>query len=251
VRLRRPGQPAPHLDDRALATAWQVVSLLLDYPSEELLSRRELLGSVVADLPASVREPVHRFLATTAARPLGELQRHYVETFDVTRRCCLYLTYVAHGDTRKRGVALVRVKQAYRRAGVELDTDELPDHLGVVLEFGATADLATAWRLLNDHRASIEVLRIALGEKGSPWHDVVLALVATLPELRGEDEVKVAALVAAGPPSEEVGLDTEPYALDPRLNPHPQGATPPVRPPKTRSAESVSLGPDIPVGVRS
>jgi nitrate reductase delta subunit len=232
--LRRNRHPSPRLPDCELATAWQVVSLLLDYPTEELVGRRGLLESAVAGMPGPVREPVCRFLAVVGSRDLGELQREYVETFDVTRRCCLYLTYFAHGDTRKRGLALVQFKQAYRRAGVELDTDELPDHLSVVLEFGATADVDLAWRLLNDHRAGIEMLRIALASKGSAWHDVVLALVATLPELRGEDEEKVASLIAQGPPSEEVGLDTEPYALDPRLNPRP--------------SDPVELGPTIPVG---
>ena len=97
------------------------------------------------------------------------VQRDFVETFDHTRRGCLYLTYFTTGDTRKRGVALVRLKQAYRRAGVELTSGELPDHLAVVLEFGATADIEAAWRILNDYRASIEVLRISLQEKNSPW----------------------------------------------------------------------------------
>ena len=110
---------------------------------------------------------------TWRPRRCGQLQRDYVETFDVTRRCCLYLTYFAHGDTRKRGLALVQFKQAYREAGVELDAAELPDHLCVVLEFGATVDAETAWRLLNDHRAGIEMLRIALAETGSPWHDAL------------------------------------------------------------------------------
>ncbi|MFC8502588.1 nitrate reductase molybdenum cofactor assembly chaperone [Pedococcus sp. NPDC057267] len=233
-RARRAGAAAGRLDDRTLSTAWQVVSLLLDYPTEELLSRRPLLESAVATLPAPVADPLRRFLAGVGTTALGELQREYVETFDVTRRCCLYLTYFAHGDTRKRGLALVQIKQAYRRAGAELDTDELPDHLGVVLEFGATTDLDVAWRLLQDHRAGVEVLRIALADKESRWHDVVCALVATLPGLRGDDEEQLAALVAAGPPSEDVGLDTQPYALDPRLNPRP--------------TEPTGLGPTIPVG---
>ena len=234
MRGRRSRHPAARLDERSLATAWQVVSLLLDYPTEELVGRVPMLESAVAELVPAVREPVQRFLGVVGSRELGALQREYVETFDVTRRCCLYLTYFAHGDTRKRGLALVQFKQAYRRAGVELDTDELPDHLSVVLEFGATADVDAAWKLLNDHRAGIEMLRIALAGKDSPWHDVVLALVATLPELRGDDEEKIAALIAQGPPSEEVGLDTQPYALDPRLNPRP--------------SESVELGQTIPVG---
>ena len=232
--LRRNRTPAPRLGQHHLATAWQVLSLLLEYPSEELLGRRDVLVDAARGLPAPVREPVCRFLDVLGATPLGQLQREYVETFDVTRRCCLYLSYFAHGDTRKRGLALVQFKQAYRRAGVELDAPELPDHLSVVLEFGAAYDTATAWRLLNDHRAGVEMLRIALADRGSAWHDVLVALVATLPELVGEDEEQVRALVAQGPPSEEVGLDLQAYAMDPRLNPRP--------------SESVELGQTIPVG---
>lgn len=232
--LRRSRHPGPKLGAGQLATAWQVVSLLLEYPTEELLGRRPLLAAAAAGLPGPVREPVSRFLTTLETAPLGQLQRDYVETFDVTRRCCLYLTYFAHGDTRKRGLALVQFKQAYRKAGVEFEAAELPDHLSVVLEFGASYDAETAWRLLNDHRAGIEMLRIALAEKGSPWHDLMLALGATLPELKGEDEDKMLALIAQGPPAEEVGLDLQPYALDPRLNPRP--------------SDSVDLGETIPVG---
>ncbi|WP_052112072.1 nitrate reductase molybdenum cofactor assembly chaperone [Knoellia subterranea] len=224
-------------DDASLATAWQVVSLLLDYPTEELVERRSLLEAAAAPLPAEVRDPVCRFLAVLGSADLGALQREYVETFDTTRRCCLYLTYFAHGDTRKRGLALLEFKQAYRRAGVELTADELPDHLCVVLEFGATADRAVAQRLLDDHRAGVEMLRLALADRQSPWHDVVLALVATLPELESDDADAVAALIAKGPPSEDVGIDTQPYALDPRL------AEPPAR-----SNAPVALGTTIPVG---
>lgn len=76
----------------------------------------------------------------------------------------LHLTYFAYGDTRRRGVALVEFKQAYRKAGVEWDEaeGELPDHLCAVLQFGATLDADGAWKLLNDHRAGIEMLRLAL-----------------------------------------------------------------------------------------
>ena len=242
--FRRSRHPGPRLDDRQLATSWQVLSLLLDYPDEELTARTGVLRSAADSLPASVREPVCRFVTFLESTPVGELQREYVETFDVTRRCCLYLTYFAHGDTRKRGLALVQFKQAYRKAGVEFDAPELPDHLSVVLEFCAAYDAETAWKLLNDHRAGVEMLRIALSDKGSAWHDLVLALVATLPELKGEDEEKVAALIAQGPPSEEVGLDLQPYAMDPRLNPHPGDDDLP----HSTDHQPVDLGQTIPVG---
>jgi len=214
---RRHRRTSSRLAEREQATAWQVVSLLLDYPDETLVGRVPMLTDAVAGLPDDVRMPLSRFLAHVESADLGELQRAYVDTFDVTRRCCLHLTYYLHGDTRNRGAALVRIKQDYRRAGgVLTDEDaELPDHLTVVLEFGASVDAEVAWRLLNDHRVGIELLRLALGERRSPWLDVVDALRATLPRLVGDDEEALARLVAEGPPEELVGLSTEmdaPYA---------------------------------------
>ena len=147
-------------------------------------------------------------------------------TFDHTRKCALYLTYFAYGDTRRRGVALVQFKQAYRRAGVEWDeaAEELPDHLCAVLQFGATVDADGAWKLLNDHRAGIEMLRLALsgwrnddGTIGSPWAGAVLALCATLPTLQGEEAAAVRRLVEEGPPAESVGLAA--YGTDPLISP--------------------------------
>jgi nitrate reductase delta subunit len=217
-RTRHTAAPT-RLPDDQLRIAWQACSLLLDYPSETLVSRLGLVRQAAGELPAYLAEPVCRLVDHVEATPLGQLQRDYVETFDHTRRGCLYLTYFTAGDTRKRGVALVRLKQAYRRAGLDLTSGELPDHLGVVLEFGATADVDAAWRILNDYRASLEVMRVSLQEKHSPWADAVVAISRTLPDLVGDDAEAIARLIEQGPPSEDVGL--APYAVDPRLNPLP------------------------------
>lgn len=190
-------------DDQVRAT-WQVASLLLDYPTEE--QPLEVVERVVAQLPAVAAEPLTRFLKHRRTTPLGELQADYVETFDTRRRCTLFLTYFLHGDTRKRGMALLRFKQAYLAAGLDLEDTELPDHLAVVLEFAATADLEGGRRLLLDHRASLELLRLSLADTGSPWADLVVAVCAGLPPVDGEDRELVRRLAAAGPPEEEVGL---------------------------------------------
>ncbi|MFZ0157843.1 MAG: nitrate reductase molybdenum cofactor assembly chaperone [Kineosporiaceae bacterium] len=214
TRLRRAVRPLP--EDR-LRLAWQAISLLLEYPSEDLLALRSAMSEAIAPLPALVGDPLRRFLDHLGTRPLRELQESYVATFDTDRRHCLYLTYFAHGDTRKRGLALVQVKQAYRRAGLDPTGEELPDHLCLVLEFGASADVEGAWRMLNDHRPGVEMLRIALQEAASPWADVAVALCATLPALHGDDADAVQRLIVQGPPAEDVGLDA--YSLDPRLTP--------------------------------
>lgn len=251
MRWFRSRGSSPGLDGHVLADTWQLVSLLLDYPDERLVERLPVLRPVAERLPEVQRELVTAYLDTVATTPLGELQVDYVDTFDVTRKCSLHLTYFTHGDTRKRGVALVEFRQAYRKAGVEFDIDtELPDHLAVLLEFGASYDSETAWGLLNRHRVGIELLHMALQTRESRWLPVIDALRSTLPDLGDDDQVALARLIAAGPPKEEVGLDTSPYAVDPRLsehlNPHPEPLDLSPDPPLKNMTEY--LGATIPVG---
>lgn len=210
MKAVKPSRPAPRLSGEQLTVAWQSASLLIGYPDEQLLSEAPLLRRAAALLPDDVGAPLRRFLDHLGTTSLSDLAADYVDTFDHRRRCCLFLTYFAHGDTRKRGLALLSFKQAYQRAGLVLAPDELPDHLSVVLEFGATADHLVAWGLLLDHRAGLELLRVALRDSGSPWSDVVESVTATLPPLRGDERENLMRLAAEGPPDEEVGL--EPFA---------------------------------------
>ena len=195
----------------AARPVWAVLSLLLDYPTAELVASVDELEALV---PGDAHlAPLFTHLRRTDLRVL---QQDYVATFDHTRKCALYLTYFAYGDTRRRGMALVQFKETYRAAGVEWDqsTGELPDHLCAVLQFGATVDAERAWQLLDDHRAAVEMLRLALtgwrnddGTTGSPWAAALLALCATLPVLKGDEADAVRRLVEQGPPAETVGLE--------------------------------------------
>jgi len=194
------------LTDDLLVLAWQSTSLMLGYPDEELVARAGLLRDAATRLPPTVADPMTAFLDHLESTPLTELAADFVATFDHRRRCCLYLTYFEHGDTRNRGIALLRFKTVYRESGMILDDGELPDHLGVLLEFGATADVAAARVLLLEHRAGLELLRLALEDSQSPWAHVLAAVSATLPPLAGDDREAVMKLAAQGPPAEEVGL---------------------------------------------
>ncbi len=196
----------PTLPPHQLTIVWQSASLLLDYPDEATLARTGLLRDASSRLPAALGDSIRAFLDHLESTPLPELQADYVETFDTRRRCNLFLTYFAHGDTRKRGMALLRFKQTYLRAGFELDDAELPDHLCVVLEFAATIDQRLGRDLMLDHRAGLELLRLSLLDLGSPWARVVDAVTATLPPLLGDEREAVRRLAAEGPPEEEVGL---------------------------------------------
>ena len=198
--------PRPTLRTDQLTIAWQSSSLLMSYPDESLLVKLDMIRSASQQLPSSIGDAIRAFVVHLEETPLTQLQQDYVETFDTRRRCNLFLTYFAHGDTRKRGLALLRFKQTYLRSGFMLDDSELPDHLCVVLEFAATVDQDLGRRLILDHRAGLELLRLSLHDTGSPWAVVVDAVTGTLPPLRGDERDAVRRLAAEGPPEEEVGL---------------------------------------------
>ena len=215
--LTRPAR-GDTLTSEQFTIAWQSASLLLDYPSDDLLGHVALVRSASRALPERLSDPLRRFADHVKRTPMEDLQAEYVETFDTRRRCNLFLTYFAHGDTRKRGIALLRFKQAYLAAGFEVTDQELPDHLCVVLEFAATGDPAAGRQLMLDHRAGLELLRMSLRDLGSPWAGVVEAVTGTLPPPAGDEVEAVRRLAAEGPPEEEVGLT--PYAT-PGFDPGP------------------------------
>lgn len=183
---------------------WQASSLLLCYPDEELYARRPLLRAALATVPAgAARDHLEAFLGTLDTMALGDLAAHYVETFDRRRRCCLYLTYYRDGDTRRRGGSLAALKARYREAGLRPPDRELPDFLPIVLEFAVrTADDT----LLVEQRAGLELLRLALVDRRSPYSAPVEAVCATLPGPSPRDRTEALRLARSGPPREEVGL---------------------------------------------
>ena len=192
------------------AVALQCASLLLDYPDPALYDRLPLLRSAADRLPGGAATALLAMVEHLEMTDQHAAERAYVDLFDLRRRCCLFLTYYAYGDTRKRGMALLRFTNAYKAAGQVLGPGELPDHLAVVCEFAATADLAAGLRLLTGHRAGLELIRLALTDLGSPYVHALDLVRAVLPELSARDLARALELASTGPPAEEVGL--EPFA---------------------------------------
>ena len=205
MRLRR----RDPVEAAARVAPWALLSYVLRYPTPEIAAARSELAAEVAALPAGdVRAALERFLAGWTGDGT-ELAARYVETFDLRRRATLELTYYGHGDTRERGMALVRLKKLYRAAGLPMQSAELPDHLTVMLAFAALAPSGHGEALLAEHRAAVELVRLSLHELESPYAHVLDAVAALLPPLSVTERAEVARLAREGPPEEAVGL--EPY----------------------------------------
>jgi nitrate reductase delta subunit len=194
----------------------QAAAICLGYPERDVIATSGLLRAALAEsapLEAASFEPL---LAFWESSDLSTIQTHYVDVFDLSRKHSLYLSYWTDGDTRRRGEVLTAFKQRYRSSEFLVDTGgELPDYLPMVLEYAAIVDPADGTALLQEYRSSVELLRFALAERGTPYAGVLTAVCSTLPGASPADRKAVMAMAAAGPPAEMVGLEPK----DPRLLP--------------------------------
>src|SRR5699024_8616096 len=114
------GQTAPGIDDEALRAVFAAASWLIDYPDEDLLERLPQITALLdaAGVPDHLKDDLNATVGHLGAGDPIDLRADYVETFDTRRRGCLFLTYFSNGDTRKRGQALLEIKEIYRAAGL-------------------------------------------------------------------------------------------------------------------------------------
>ncbi|MYW16623.1 nitrate reductase molybdenum cofactor assembly chaperone [Streptomyces sp. SID2955] len=152
------------------AVLYQAAALCLTYPDDDLIARLPLLRQAAPQL--------REFTDHAAVTPQRELAAHYVRVFDSRNRHSLYLTWWHDGDARRRGMSLIRIKELYRRHGLEFSGEELPDFLPAVLEYTSrTGDTG----LLTEYRDGLEQLRARLTAFGTPYAGVLDAVCATLP----------------------------------------------------------------------
>ena len=202
----------------AIPVVRQAAAVCLGYPEPEVIATS---GAALAEEAPRQAEAIEPLLAFWDSSDLTAIQTHYVDVFDLSRKHSLYLSYWTDGDTRRRGEVLAAFKQRYRRSGFLVDTrGELPDYLPMVLEYAAVVDPVDGTALLQQYRSSLELLRLALIERSTPYAGVLTAVCATLPGSSPADRKAVMAMAAVGPPAEMVGL--EPKSLPPLPNGEPR-----------------------------
>lgn len=190
---------------------YKLLSVLLQYPNEQLLEARSEVALAVRQLPASYEKGcLLRFSEHWLAATATKLQQEYVVTFDLERRCGLYLSYYVDGDTRRRGMSLLRLKRMYEAAGLVKEEGELPDFLPLMLEFAEFAPAGYGRQVLTEYRASLELIRRSLRERHSPYAHLLDAICHDLPALNPLQRADLVKLISEGPPSEQVGL--QPFA---------------------------------------
>ncbi|RZI42756.1 nitrate reductase molybdenum cofactor assembly chaperone [Herbaspirillum sp. HC18] len=176
---------------------YQVLSALLTYPTRELIAG---LGELEAALDSKPE-------IKTALRPLFDylkggdrldLEEKYVATFDRNPSHSLHLFEHIHGESRDRGQAMVDLMEEYKKHGLQMCGDDLPDYVPLFLEFLSQLEEEEAARLLSDAVHVLAHLGRKLAGNASPYavvFDVIekLSPVAaeelTEPPIRDMDEL--------------------------------------------------------------
>lgn len=118
----------------------RIISLLLDYPTSDLVEAKEDVFAVIKQAPLSDANR-QRLLDFAEQRLNGDLmawQEEYDSIFERGRAVSLLLFEHVHGESRDRGQAMVNLMKQYREAGLELGVKELPDYIPLYLEFLST-----------------------------------------------------------------------------------------------------------------
>ncbi|MRV71833.1 nitrate reductase molybdenum cofactor assembly chaperone [Duganella sp. FT92W] len=130
--------------------AFRILSALLQYPEQELVDALPELRDVLARQNAAWNERLAGLFAHLAGTPLITLQQEYVATFDRNPAHSLHLFEHIHGESRDRGQAMVDLLAEYRKHGLDMVGNDLPDYVPLFLEFLAQLDEAHALPLLAD-----------------------------------------------------------------------------------------------------
>lgn len=209
---------------------YQVLSAVLLYPEPALIASVPELDALLADTPA-LRPPLQPLFAYLQQEDLITLQQNYVMTFDRNPSHSLHLFEHIHGESRDRGQAMVDLMEEYKKHGLEMSCDDLPDFVPLFLEFLSQLDAEEAARMLSDAIHVLAHIGRKLAANGSPYAGVfevlqllspVLAEELSEPPVRDMDE----ALETFGP-----GVDgVEPLLKNLAGGPQPINFYPKARP---------------------
>ncbi len=195
----------------------RALSALLAYPDAQLRTALPEIIDVIRDtrmLDVQRRNDLLALARDIEGSDALDAEGRYVDLFDRGRRTSLNLFEYVHGDGRERGPAMLELRQRYLDAGMEPSTNELPDHLPLLLEYLSCRDLAETRDTIGEIAHVLRQLGNTLTGLRSSYAAVMAALLA----IGGEKGLDARAPV---PPPEDLdrAWDEKPAFAPPETHP--------------------------------
>jgi nitrate reductase molybdenum cofactor assembly chaperone NarJ/NarW len=216
---------------------FKVLSLLLNYPQAEWVSELTMLEEVLnaeQDKNENASQKMADLFHLFRTESLLDIEQNYVSTFDRNPSHSLHLFEHIHGESRDRGMAMVNLIEEYRKHGLDMDADELPDFVPLFLEYLSQLDEQDALNMLGETIDVMALIGRKLKSNNSPYQHVFSVLesmspvaACELPDVPIRDMEET--IVQFGPSAD---------GTDPLMIPKPQTAV--VRMPISRKAASAA-----------
>lgn len=142
---------------------------MLEYPRPGLSEAAQECAALVTPQNPEAGTRLLGFCAFVEQTPLGRLEEVYTGTFDLDAACHPYVGYHLFGESYRRSVFLLELKERYRAHGFVME-HELPDHLAVLLRFLAISDDAALTGEII-HEALLPALERMTGKAPSAGYD--------------------------------------------------------------------------------
>ena len=161
-----------------MTQVYKVLSVLLEYPTKDLVAHWEDINQIISELPSLASEDkkiLSGFTLWASNLSLTKFQADYVDNFDMTAENSLYLTYHLFDEQdRDRGPALIELTELYKSTGFEIGSGELPDYLPLILEYVSTMnDEASALAFLQQTAQAADIIASNLEKNESPYAPLV------------------------------------------------------------------------------
>ena len=153
---------------------YKTISILLQYPDQDLLQCIPQLESYTGLMPAGkAQRVITDFLSYLKSEPMLKLQQNFTTAFDMNPSITLNMSYHLFGDGEKRAGIMVRLQQRYHAAGYDSPANELPDFLPLILEFLALRPDALVMDVFRQCCGGLDGLIERLREIAQPYADLL------------------------------------------------------------------------------
>lgn len=154
---------------------FKVLSLLLNYPQAEWVNELALLEEVLdaeRDKNGSAKQKLVGLFHLFRTETLLDVEQNYVSTFDRNPSHSLHLFEHIHGESKDRGMAMVNLIEEYRKHGLDMDAEELPDFVPLFLEYLSQLPDEEAINMLGETVDVLGLIGRKLKGNDSPYHSV-------------------------------------------------------------------------------
>ena len=108
---------------------------LLDYPKTGVLESANNCKKLCKEVNLEASSLMEKFCKFIEKNSSEKLEEVYTNTFEMNTSCSSYAGYHLFGETHKRSIFMLELKERYRLFKFATPGNELPDHLSLILHF--------------------------------------------------------------------------------------------------------------------